>query len=180
MPYPPSTTPPTYIPTPNSTSSEYGPMYPRGNHEAPFANAAPIPYPPSTPQPYSPAPGSITPSGPFISFPVPTIAPLQASATAPYPVVDSRPLSNRPPQTNDFPDPYLQARYQTPLPLPPGSTDLKAHSNQTAPRQTRSNVGDSIIDAPRREEDEAWRQKEQEQRDLELALQLDRELNLAS
>jgi hypothetical protein len=204
-PFPPSTTQRTYSPAPNPTPSDYGFTYPRANHDAPRANAAPItPYPLSTTrQSYSPAPGLI-PSGPpsRLSFPVPTIAPLQASATAPYPMVDPRPFPNRPSEQNDFPDPYLRARYQTPLPLPPGSTNLKPHSNQTAPQtplplppgstnlkphsnqtapqQTHSDSGSSIIDALRREEEEAWRQKEQEKKDLELALQLDRELNLAT
>jgi hypothetical protein len=73
-----------------------------------------------------------------------------------------------------------QTAPQTPLPLPPGSTNLKPHSNQTAPQKTHSDSGSSIIDALRREEEEAWRQKEQEKKDLELALQLDRELNLAT
>jgi hypothetical protein len=98
----------------------------------------------------------------------------------------------------------MQARYQTPLPLPPGAdrerplpklapapapdpvpaptptpvytrTPTPPPKNRTAvpvPDRTR-------VEAQKRAEEEAARRREQELKDLELAMQLDRELNLA-
>jgi hypothetical protein len=86
------------------------------------------------------------------------------------------PFSYRPSNRNDFPDPYLQARYQTPLPFPPGSTH--SHGNPTAP-PLQSNHDNHLTDAPAVNREEAMRPTEtQEELDRQLALQLDRELNL--
>jgi hypothetical protein len=116
---------------------------------------------------------NFSPSG-HLSFPIPAVAPLQQSGN--YPAVVPPPYSYRPPVDNNFPDPYLQARYQTPLPLPPAGI-TQPHSNPAAPPP--NNQDNRRIDAPRLKEEEAGRQISQEEKDLELALRLDRELNLA-
>ncbi|KAH9481480.1 hypothetical protein JR316_0006007 [Psilocybe cubensis] len=101
-------------------------------------------------------------------------------------------------------DPYLQARYQSPLPLPPG---VSASSSSIAPTRPAPPTPAPTTTAPapapstrvptpppktdvtpgpdkrrlealRRAEEEAARRREQELKDLELAMQLDRELNL--
>jgi hypothetical protein len=143
-------------------------------------NATPVPAVPyvppisSTPQLWATNP---PPAGPML-FPIPTVAPVQESVnyqpSAPAPEQQTpyfQRLTN-----NGLPDPYLQVRYQTPLPLPPGSTS-PPRGRQYLPRQ---NIPDSSrVEAIRLAEEEAARRKEQEDKDLELALQLDRELNLA-
>ncbi|KAF8071693.1 hypothetical protein FPV67DRAFT_1622208 [Lyophyllum atratum] len=112
-----------------------------------------------------------------LSFPVPTVAPAQSGPsyrsvyTAPEP-----PLSYQPPvKTSELPDPYLQARYQTPLPLPTGSTSPPRGRQPLPPRE---NPEQARLEALRQIEDEAARRKEQEEKDLALAMQLDRELNV--
>lgn len=97
-------------------------------------------------------------------------------------------------------DPYHLARYRTPLPLPPGSAKesplpplppppppppppliaIPAQVSSSPPvAVARTPVPDKVrVEALRKaEQDAAWR-KEQELKDLELAMQLDRELNL--
>ena len=99
-------------------------------------------------------------------------------------------------------DPSRIARYQTPLALPPGAPAPASTSASTytppapapaptyapapAPAQSWSPPKASTplpdqhrLDALRRAEDDARRRHEQEMKDLELAMQLDRELNLA-
>ena len=97
----------------------------------------------------------------------------------------------------DF-EPHLQARYQSPLPLPPRSEQSPApvayahhpatpaqaspiHTKiPTPPPKTPTPALDqSRMQALRLAEEDAARRREQELRDLELAMQLDRELNLA-
>lgn len=72
-------------------------------------------------------------------------------------------------------DPYgqhLPTRYQTPLPLPQRS--------RLAGRAFSATVGQDVarLETLRRAEEEAAQRRQQELKDLELALQLDRELNL--
>ena len=92
-------------------------------------------------------------------------------------------------------DPYHLARYQTPLPLPPGSTKESPLPPLPPPPQTittpspvSSSPPEVVAPTPvpdttrvealrKAEQAAAWR-KEQELKDLELAMQLDRELNL--
>ncbi|KAF4613987.1 hypothetical protein D9613_007631 [Agrocybe pediades] len=90
------------------------------------------------------------------------------------------------------PDPSKIARYQSPLPLPPGA---QAKPASTAPAKTSPAVPPKAPTPPqeevvipgvdrahitelRRAEEEAARRREQEQKDLELAMALDRELNI--
>jgi hypothetical protein len=72
-------------------------------------------------------------------------------------------------------DPYLSARYAAPLPLPP-----RAEPNITSsPRDRQPEIKPTSdrLEALKKAEEEAIRRRAQEQRDLELALQLDRQLN---
>ncbi|KJA26271.1 hypothetical protein HYPSUDRAFT_159226 [Hypholoma sublateritium FD-334 SS-4] len=97
----------------------------------------------------------------------------------------------------DF-EPHLQTRYQSPLPLPPRSEQSPAavahahnptHTIQASPIYTKTPtpppktptpaLDQSRLKALRLAEEDAARRREQELQDLELAMQLDRELNLA-
>ena len=101
---------------------------------------------------------------------------------------------SRPTHVRAGSDPILRARYSTPLPLPPGAspraqpvvqpvapTDippssfppmLPAKANKPSPDLTR-------FEPRKHAEEEANRKRAQEIRDLELAMQLDRELNFS-
>lgn len=100
-------------------------------------------------------------------------------------------------------EPHLQARYQSPLPLPPPPDHLVASAVQPQhpasqdsmleasrnhiytkaptppPKVVAPSLDQSRLDALRRAEEEASRRRAQELKDMELALQLDRELNTA-
>ncbi|KAL0954599.1 hypothetical protein HGRIS_003559 [Hohenbuehelia grisea] len=111
-----------------------------------------------------------------VSFPVPSVA------AAPEISYNSVGRGHQPPEpirasyqhhlANDMPDPYRQARYQTPLPLPPDTTPSKP---QPVPE---NKAADDRIIALRLAEEKAARRREQEERDAEFARQLDRELNI--
>ncbi|PPQ77139.1 hypothetical protein CVT25_010834 [Psilocybe cyanescens] len=120
-----------------------------------------------------------------------------------HPPPTHRTSSSRDEQTFD---PYLQARYQSPLPLPPGaSSSTSAAPSRPAPPTPAASAAvltpapaapvtrvptpptkvstpgpdRARVEALRRVEEEASRRREQELKDLELAMQLDRDLNLA-
>lgn len=117
------------------------------------------------------------PAAPLL-FPVPTVVQVQESNN--YQSSARTPEQRTPSyhQTNsELPNPYLQTRYQTPLPLPPGSGS-PPRGRPSLPRE--STPDPSRLEALRRAEEEAAKRKQQEEKDLELALQLDRELNLAN
>lgn len=73
-------------------------------------------------------------------------------------------------------DPYLGSRYHNPLPLPP---ETGASSSPSPPRDKQPKYQPDIsrLRVLKAAEEEATQRREQEQRDLELALQLDKELN---
>ncbi|KAG6832794.1 hypothetical protein H0H92_009412 [Tricholoma furcatifolium] len=125
--------------------------------------------PPSFPVPQT----SYTPSAMQNDFARNTTAPSQASYyVPPQPGYPLRPSSSYQQPSNNYPDPYLQARYQTPLPLPP-------ETGRQGPSVPATRHADSArIEALRQAEEEAARRKAQEDKDLALALALDRELNL--
>lgn len=87
---------------------------------------------------------------------------------------------------SELPDPYLLARYQSPLPLPPGATrpsqSTTAPTPASAPAPARRDPAAEAAEIRRQavlaEEREAQKRKEQEEADAELARQLDQELNL--
>lgn len=115
--------------------------------------------------------------------------------TSPFPVANARTpvydlppqYSWRPPQTdvtpdqynNNLLDPYLNARYQQPLPLPAGS-------NPSSPQQlpVRRDPAAEAAEIRRQtallEEQEKAKKREQEEADAELARRLDRELNMGN
>ncbi|KAH9177424.1 hypothetical protein EDB89DRAFT_2226392 [Lactarius sanguifluus] len=124
-------------------------------------------------------------SPPNSLFPVPT-PPIDyfgtnAAASPPPPTPFSVPHDQEP----ELPDPYLLKRYQTPLPLPPGSSRApSAQPKPPSPAAVASVRRDENERAARelqyREEEERARvRREQEERDAELARSLDRELNLS-
>jgi len=141
-------------------------------------------------------------------FPIPAVSPVHESfnhyntrpGPSPAPPSMDRVYHQRPSPPRDERD--LQARYQTPLPLPPGAerplpkpapTPAPEPAPAPAPRpvytriptppqknSTPAPVPDRTrVEAQRRAEEQAARRREQELKDLELAMQLDRELNLA-
>jgi len=159
----------------------YNPVSPNKTHAKYLSNPAPVPTAPTAPytQPISATSqpwATSLPQSEILSFPVPTVAPTQEgvnylpSTTAPI----QRSSVPQRSADSDLPDPYLQVRYETPLPLPPDST------TQLPERQPSSQHD---YPAPRIDElwlaeEDAARRKEQEDKDFEIALQLDRELNL--
>ncbi|THH21267.1 hypothetical protein EW146_g236 [Bondarzewia mesenterica] len=167
-------------PGPNYASRPTTTYYPPASNGAP---AAPSYTSPSSYNPPSVQPPAIYPSASF-SFPIPQMRDYPSHSyhqgQPPLPPSDA---------ANDLPDPYLQQRYQTPLPLPPSpplaSTtphlgmpeSVHAHSpgipqpvHTPAPEPT----AEEIVERRRRE------QREQEERDAELARKLDLELNLGA
>ena len=131
-----------------------------------------VSYPPPTSLPPFWAGGE--PTRP-VTFPI-AMTPAPPEVNSSYSILE-RPVAIRP-ATNELLDPYLQARYQTPLPLPPGHSDNQSHSRQPSSQQVRVSPDRDRIEAIRLAEEEAARRKEQTNKDLELALQLDRELNV--
>ncbi|THU99980.1 hypothetical protein K435DRAFT_776828 [Dendrothele bispora CBS 962.96] len=188
-----------------------------GGRTASFSNSNPADQEGSSfsfPVPDLPAAPSI-PSAPYDYAPNPSPSPYQPPYQPPTPApahhhyrtssYPSQP-TNVPNSTSNLPDPYLLARYQSPLPLPPGvnpqSTPPQAqpHSHFTPPRQqqhhhnnenklpiprststspSRSHtpVDETRLRQLRQAEEEAARRKAQEERDRELARQLDEELS---
>lgn len=106
---------------------------------------------------------------PPVSFPLPKAAPPDSygSYQGPYQAT----------LAGDLPDPYLLARYQTPLPLPLESDTGRGQAQLPTSSRDRIAPNANRVEAIRSAEEEAARRKEQTDRDLELALQLDRELN---
>ncbi|RDB25518.1 hypothetical protein Hypma_006472 [Hypsizygus marmoreus] len=173
--YVPPVTSPTYGYNALASQPSHNPGPGRGRNPAPpasFAHPAP-----TTPQLWV---SDNPPQGP-LSFPVPTVVPAHDSGVSyelsnPHPPAHEAPVASyRPSVGSDLPDPYLQARYQTPLPLPPGATASPPRGRQSLPGPARP---DEEADRLRLAKEEEARRKEQEEKDLALALQLDRELNL--
>jgi hypothetical protein len=171
-------------PYPQSNSSPYPPpnqsSYPPTNQStyrpgsaAPYPATNTSPYSSNTPQ-YRPAPSTYSPPGayepgPPVSFPMPLAAPASYDTPAPNPSYQQSYKPQQPPaQASDFPDPYLSARYQAPLPLP-GSPPQRHAPVKHAP--VTSSASAKVLD-------EAARRKHQEEEDLALARKLDRELNM--
>jgi hypothetical protein len=104
---------------------------------------------------------------------------------------DTARFSHRDEDGPGLPDPYIQRRYQTALPLPPDvsqpSTSVSAAKPKPMPapaaavkRSPRRDQGDdewAARELQRREEETARALREQEERDAELARTLDMELN---
>lgn len=154
---------------------------------------------PSPPYNAGTGPSGNVSSGP-LTFPMPMIPVMEpyepSSSHYQPPLPPHRTSSLRNNRSTGEIDPYHLTRYQTPLPLPPGSVKegplpplpLPPPPPPVTPAQvsssppvavTRSPVPDTArVEALRKVEQDATRRKEQELKDLELAMQLDRELNL--
>lgn len=121
---------------------------------------------------------------PIMSFPIPSItpAPPEISKYKTGYHVQSDPRRSPYQQSNEpnLPDPYLQARYQTPLPLPPGSSSPSPGVKPPSLPVSVSSADADRIRALQLADNEAAERKAQEDRDLELARQLDRELNIGT
>lgn len=133
--------------------------------------------------PYEPVAPAPAPSFPAMSFPQPAIDYFGVGAAASPPPAPA-PFS-APHDEPELPDPYLLKRYQTPLPLPPGSSP--GQRTQPKPPVAAAVTGSTLRgeneraarESHRREEEESARvRREQEERDAELARSLDLELNL--
>jgi hypothetical protein len=166
--YPPAHTPsPAPVPLLHTPSLGHPPSF-----STPPPPPVAIPYRPNT---SLPPPMWIADNQPSVlSFPVamgaaPPVAP-QTYTSSELPFI---PQSHTP----SLPDPHLHARYQTPLPLPPKPSSPPCAAPRP-PQQGNLRIEQDRIEALRLAEEDAARRKEQADKDLELALQLDRELNL--
>ncbi|KAI0768135.1 hypothetical protein BD413DRAFT_614789 [Trametes elegans] len=188
--YPPTPIPQAYPPT--SNSQPYGTPTPQLQPQPYASTPVPQPYG-AVPQPYGSPPRHYAPP------PQPYIPP-----SGPYPPYGYAP----PPEDaamDSLPDPYLQRRYQSPLPLPPGAPArpqthshrpnqsqsqsqsqtqnpppaARAPSPPKEPEPSQEERDEQLALALEREEEARQRTlREQEERDNELARQLDLELNL--
>lgn len=170
------------------------------------SSSTPNPYltgPPSTPTLSSAIPPQNLPTTPMVNYPhytgsfapppfdtnqAPYESTWSTTPSFPVPVVLTTPQPDLPRQlythhqsTYDEtppsqPDPYLQARYRNPLPLPPRDEPGPTPSFFDSQR-TKHQINSDRLGALERAEEEATRRREQELKDLELALRLDRELN---
>ncbi|KAG6880108.1 hypothetical protein C0992_005815 [Termitomyces sp. T32_za158] len=147
-------------------------------------------YAPQTSYTYSPPPASYAPPPVEANY---TYTPPQAGYALPppllgYPSKSVYPQPSYPSQPtihnwhqpsfqDSSSDPLLQVRYSTPLPLPPGS-GTPSRGQQSGSSVTASGPDKTRIEALRGVEKEVERRKTQEEKDRELALALDRELNL--
>ncbi|KAG6888930.1 hypothetical protein C0995_004943 [Termitomyces sp. Mi166 len=170
---------------PVSTGSTHWP--PEAPSTEPFSFPIPMPHtpasgeldgnyapPPQASYTYIPPPAVPLPKGTYPLPPSKSGYP-QSSYTPPTPQSTSQHWQ-QPSSQDTFSDPYLQARYMTPLPLPPGSgsprrRSVSSSSVPTNPDQVRN-------EALQKMEREVEQRKTQEEKDRELALALDRELNL--
>ncbi|KAF8640239.1 hypothetical protein AX16_010135 [Volvariella volvacea WC 439] len=187
----PATSPFSWGPSPTPAPSEPPSVSFSFPVPLPSVDIPPIQSPAQTP--YSQAPFIQPQNDPYRGNPTPAIPDYRAPYQGPF----SPPPAPPPPQQREnLPDPYLFARYQTPLPLPPGATSTSPpRTEQRAvtppkpwdsappnypPRQPehKPTIDENRLLAHRYAEEEAARRKAQEDKDLELALQLDRELNL--
>jgi hypothetical protein len=206
-----------YATNPVSSAQPFtAPMSPPPHAQHYVPSASPIPVPPvqspaqsTTPSP--PAQQYIPSASAHPMFPQPTSPPPMSSYSSSYTLAPSHSfpaLSFPVPQANidyfgtaatstfspqdepNLPDPYLQRRYQAPLPLPPGASHPYSAGSAVRPqpkppsppavRSSRRHENDewAAREVQRREEEIARARLEQEERDAELARTLDRELNL--
>ncbi|KAG6865896.1 hypothetical protein C0991_010729 [Blastosporella zonata] len=177
--------------TPHGTSGQTLACYPPQSPAQPYSVVSPLstqwssegmlggPLSFPAPMPYAQAPGDYA-----LSTQIPSS--LQTAHVRPPPrsghpahLPESLPY-RRTSQPDDYPDPYLQARYQTPLPLPPGSEGLSQVQSLPSLNPFVTSPDATRIQALRQIEEAAERRRAQEDKDLALALALDRELNLES
>ncbi|KAJ7746382.1 hypothetical protein B0H16DRAFT_1726560 [Mycena metata] len=167
---------PPYNPPPPAAYNGSPPALDRhGSGGSTASYSTPPPFQPSQP-PFQPppqanyhVPGAYPPS--FQPPPPSFQQPPQNFQSAPPPSFQPPPAH----RNNDLPDPYLLARYQSPLPLPPGADKPRerssSHSYQDKPAPaeqskptpaSQSNPDNARLQALRQVEEEAARRKEQE------------------
>ncbi|TFK93971.1 hypothetical protein K466DRAFT_649605 [Polyporus arcularius HHB13444] len=195
-----------YIPTPEipaySTPARPQTYYDAGEYAPP----QPRPYPQYTaPAPRPRSYGEYEPPSRGSWYGAPPVPEPQSQPYPPYGGYPSTSGYGRE-QNLDLPDPYLLARYKTPLPLPNDSRTQSQPQSQPTPKpQTQTQPppkhpqaaspqaqpapkpkGPSreerdrqiALELEKEEEERQRKAREQEERDLELARQLDMELNL--
>ncbi|KAK7454428.1 hypothetical protein VKT23_011184 [Stygiomarasmius scandens] len=189
---------PAHTPVPSWNHSQEGPSASFAHSTSQEGSSFSFPVPdvpaasslPTASYDYSPPPNHYQPP-----YQTPTPAPSHHHyRTSSYPT--SPP--SIPSSTANLPDPYLLARYQSPLPLPPGAEPYptppqvqpqppRYHQNEntlpiprptsTSPSRSHTPIDESRLRQLRQAEEEAKRRKAQEERDLELARQLDEQLS---
>ncbi|KAJ7183179.1 hypothetical protein C8R46DRAFT_1066177 [Mycena filopes] len=175
-----------------STNSSYSTPPPFQPQQPPFQPQQP-PFQPQQ-QPFQP-PGAYPQSPSSFQPPAPSFQ--QPPSSFQHAPPSFQPQQQPPPPTNrnnDLPDPYLLARYQSPLPLPPGADKPRerstSHSHPTHPATTQnqpapapapvqqskptpasqSNPDNARLQALRQVEEDAARRRAQELKDRELAM----------
>jgi hypothetical protein len=179
-----------------------GPSFPSASpqHPPPFhspQSTSPYPPPQSTfsppqsgyPQPQSTYPPPSQPGYPAQAPPQFTshqsTYPAQHQGTypmyghaSPAPGPGQRPFFGREDSIGELPDPVLTQRYSSPLPLPNGPGEWRSSSPFPVPSMSPQHPTANPYSPSAEYERELQRRREQEERDLELARQLDLELNL--
>ncbi|KAJ7733427.1 hypothetical protein DFH07DRAFT_968041 [Mycena maculata] len=181
---------PPYNPPPQASYPGPGPhdRYGSGGSTSPF-NPPPFQQQPGSfqqpPGSFPQPPGSFQPHHPSFSAGPPSFQQQPPSFQAPPTPYQSPPPAAR--NNGDLPDPYLLARYQSPLPLPSeddspprGRHGSQSHAappqSQPAPQSqptaaSQSNPDNARLQALKQVEDEAARKRAQEERDREARIQ---------
>ncbi|KAJ7841326.1 hypothetical protein B0H14DRAFT_3694396 [Mycena olivaceomarginata] len=132
----------------------------------PFQQHPPPPSFQPTPPPFQAPPPAFQAPPPSFQHPPPGAFPPPPQSTF-HPQAPP-PANNR---NNDLPDPYLLARYQSPLPLPPGADKPSSHSQPALPPKDKdvapaqSNPDNARLQALRQVEDETARRRAEEKRE---------------
>ncbi|KXN81325.1 Ingression protein fic1 [Leucoagaricus sp. SymC.cos] len=163
------------VPTPALPAAPVNTPY--GTAVVPVANHTPYTNPTI---PSSAPPGWDQTSAPTtnFSFPIPMVSPAPQADPRYAEACQSHTQHYHATSETPYPpplDPYLTARYQSPLPLPSDATLRFGSSPRDRPPQ--ASPAPDRLEALKRAEEDAARRKEQEEKDLELALQLDKALN---
>ena len=190
-------------PSPPTSTYPGGPSFPSAlpQHPLPFHPQQPTssPYPPPQPNFSPPQPGYPQPQSPYPpplqqGYPVqapPQFPPHQSTYppqhqdtsptygyTSPTSGPGQRPFFGRGDSIGELSDPALTQRYSSPLPLPNDTGPWRSSSPFPVPSVSPPHPSASPYSPSAEYERELQRKREQEERDAELARQLDFELNL--
>lgn len=176
-----SSAPNPYLPAPTPNHLMAPVIPPSGTATIPNTNYASYTdriVPPAVPPSWHP---TVTSSSNF-SFPIPMLSAVpqpDLPQTEPY-----RSYGHNEQVVSEIPsspplDPYLAVRYQAPLPLPRSPIANHPNSAPSPPRNRQPELkpDPDRLEALKKAEGDSIQRREQEKRDLELALQLDQELN---
>ena len=173
---PPQHPPPFH--SPQSTSPHYPPQQsafsppqsgypqPQSTYTQPSQPGYPVQAPPQFPSHQSMYPAQHQSAYPTYGYTSPTQGPGQ------------RPFFGREDSVGELPDPALVQKYSSPLPLPNDTGPWRSHSPFPVPSVSPPHPTASPYSPSAEYERELQRRREQEERDAELARQLDFELNL--